>query len=49
MPCLHPQLHGINRPPHLFRTAPMTRRRHPKKKKGEGGPQEELTQNGYYS
>lgn len=30
---LYFKLHGINRPSHLFRTAPMTRRRNPKKKK----------------
>ncbi|XP_066954340.1 uncharacterized protein [Macrobrachium rosenbergii] len=32
---LYFKLHGINRPSHLFRTAPMTRRRNPKKKKEE--------------
>ncbi|XP_045101354.1 transcriptional regulatory protein GAT1-like isoform X4 [Portunus trituberculatus] len=30
---LYFKLHGVNRPSHLFRTAPMTRRRNPKKKK----------------
>ncbi|KAK7081900.1 hypothetical protein SK128_026845 [Halocaridina rubra] len=32
---LYFKLHGINRPSHLFRTAPMTRRRNPKKKKDD--------------
>lgn len=30
---LYFKLHGVNRPSHLFRLAPMTRRRNPKKKK----------------
>ncbi|XP_047486709.1 nascent polypeptide-associated complex subunit alpha, muscle-specific form-like isoform X1 [Penaeus chinensis] len=40
---LYFKLHGINRPSHLFRTAPMTRRRNPKKKKEpEGGTSEQM-------
>ena len=31
------KLHGVNRPSHLFREAPMTRRRNPKKKKDTEG------------
>ncbi|RXG72201.1 Protein tramtrack, beta isoform [Armadillidium vulgare] len=30
---LYYKLHGVNRPSHLFRNAPMTRRRNPRKKK----------------
>ncbi|CAL4191721.1 unnamed protein product, partial [Meganyctiphanes norvegica] len=40
---LYFKLHGINRPSHLFREAPMTRRRNPKKKKdSEPGGQTDL-------
>ncbi|XP_045614515.1 uncharacterized protein [Procambarus clarkii] len=44
---LYFKLHGINRPSHLFRTAPMTRRRHPKpkkKKEAESGTFEQQEQ-----
>ncbi|XP_071515807.1 uncharacterized protein [Panulirus ornatus] len=42
---LYFKLHGINRPSHLFRTAPMTRRRNPKKKKeSESGTSEQVEQ-----
>lgn len=35
---LYFKLHGVNRPSHLFRLAPMTRRRNPKKKKDASVP-----------
>ncbi|XP_050723302.1 broad-complex core protein isoforms 1/2/3/4/5-like isoform X2 [Eriocheir sinensis] len=42
---LYFKLHGVNRPSHLFRTAPMTRRRNPKKKKeANSGASEQLEQ-----
>lgn len=34
---LYYKLHAVNRPSHLFREAPMTRRRNPKKKKDTEG------------